>query len=161
MLLKKLVVSAATGVLLLGALAPMAFADVEIDNSNANVSVSSTTQANSGLNGAVATEEGSVDGLDITTGAAVASNVVGTQTNTVTVSAPNCGCEEGGVSVDNSGAEVQIEATTQANSGLNGAVATDGGTVEDVSVTSGAATAGSNVQTVTNTVSVTVTPSET
>lgn len=158
MLVKKLGTIAATGALLLAVAAP-AFADVSVNN-HGFVTVESVTGADSGSNLVSGTDEGQVEDVNVTTGAAVASSTVGTELNNNTVTVNNN--EDGMPDVDvNNCGMVMVEVATGANSGNNVVAANeDEGSVEGANVTTGAATAASNVQSLVNVNSVTVNGNE-
>lgn len=155
MLSKKLAVAAASAALMLGAFAPMAFANVTITNGGAAF-VNSDTHATSG-DVHVGVEDGSVvSGSNVTSGAAVASNTVGTELNNNTVVVASNTLDDGkgaSINVSNCGL-VDVDVETTAVSGKSHAWVE--GAVVGSNVNSGAATAGSNVQSLVNVNSVTV-----
>lgn len=157
MLLKKLGAIAATGAILLAVAAP-AFADVNVTN-HGFVSVDSATVSDSGSNVVSANEDGSVDGATIGTGVSVATSTVGSEVNnnTVTVS-DSTGGNGPDVNVSNCGG-VEVEAVTGANTGNNTIIAGEDGSVSEAGVTTGSSTAASNVQSLVNVNSVSVTTS--
>lgn len=157
MLIKKLGAIAATGALLLAVAAP-AFANdntgVYVTN-NGNVNVTTGTTANSGFKGIAANgDDAYVQNVNITSGAASASVVVGTELNNNYVNV-TAGDEGTHVHLTNNG-NVTVESTTLANSGFNGVIVGDDSSVSQVNVTSGAASASTNVQSLVNVNSVTV-----
>ena len=161
MLIKKLGTIAATGALLLAVAAP-AFADVSVDNS-AGVVVTSVNVANTGYNTVSAHDEGSANGVYVETGSATASNTVGTEVNnnSVYVNDTTGGRSEvGEVSVSNCGFTV-VTVDNVANTGHNTVSVNgeDDAAVSGSQVHTGNASAGSNVQTLVNVNSVSVTAS--
>jgi len=156
MIAKKLAIAAASAALVLGAFAPMAFAEVTVNNSGAEVNVEAVNLSNTGANSVEASHDGEVESSTVSAGAATSALTVGTQVNTSTVTT-NCGCE-GDLEINNHDADVSVSAFNVANTGANEVSANDA-EVEGSSVTTAGATTSTNVQTVVNTTSVTVTAS--
>lgn len=161
MLVKKLAIAAASAALVLGAFAPAAFADVNVTN-HGGVIVNSTTLSNTGSNSVLASDEATVVGSNVVTGTSTASNTVGTELNNNSVSVNDTTggrSEVGEVSVSNCGFTT-VTVVTGSNSGDNHISAVeDGATVVGSYVNTGNASAGSNVQTLVNVNSVSVTAS--
>lgn len=157
MLIKKLGAIAATGALLLAVAAP-AFADdnvIVVHNADTNVSVYSGTIANSGVNGISAHDEAGVTDSSIHTGAAVASNTIGTEVNYTTVTSVATD-DAPKIIVANCDTHVTVAQLSIANSGVNGISASEDGSVEGSNITTGAASTGSNIQSLVNVTQVTV-----